>query len=181
MKKIMIVLGVCVLLLAMPAMTAISIPKIKNVKTIVGSLSNRSSEDAPMWADGSFNGTWGLREWSFIAELFGAEDGMVEIEIGNISGYYGNIIGFINGIVGQIYPHYNHSKTVDIGGICLGRILFGEIGEINVTDIESEYSVFVEEANYVGIGALNDTSFDYRIMSYKGPTFYIKGTFTKFD
>jgi hypothetical protein len=157
----------------MPAISAISIPKFQKLKKEIFEINNVLKEDnIPRWADGTFTGKWGLREYSLIF-------GMVEFEIGNISGFYGKFIGSIKIFKGKFYPAWNESKIINISGIYAYSVLFGQIGDI---DIESnEYDIETNETSYVGIGSQNITDYNWRIMSKTGPTFYIKGVFSKFD
>ena len=103
-----------------------------NTRTILQKFTTKS-EDHPLWADGTFNGKWGLREYNILVDaLDGNKTGMVTIEIGNVSGYYGKIIGPIYVLKGTFYPHYNHSRTSNITGLYFWRILSGRLGSINV-------------------------------------------------
>ncbi len=174
MKKILITLGICLLIATMPAMTSLSLPKFKNINKPISILEKVSlnEEDIPIWADGTINGTWGLREF-FLSN-------MIEIPIGNISGYYGKLFGQINIFSGKIYPNWNTSLITNITGIYFGPVLFGGIGDINLT-VDDIYNINVNETNYVGIGNKNDTDFNWRIMGISGPTFFIKGDFTQFE
>lgn len=173
MKKLIIILGVCVLLAGMPAMTAISIPKMKNLKRTLPIFEKitANEDDAPYWAEGTFNGTWGLREFLFLR--------MIEIEIGNISGYYGTLLGPIKVIKGEFYPHWNHSKVTNITGVYFGAVIFGTIGDVDLKI--DQYNITTNETNYVGLGDQNETRFDWRIMGRQGPTFYMKATISKLE
>ena len=173
MKQTLIILGICILVAGMPAITAVSLPKFNAYNRSISILDRytTSEDDIPSWADGTINGTWGLREFF----LFN----MVEIPIGNISGYYGKLLGPISIFNGQIYPFWNSSDTTNITGIFLGPILFGGIGDINITI--TSYEIDVNETNYVGIGYQEDDEFDWRIMGASGPTFYLKGDFKEFE
>ena len=42
------------------------------------------------------------------------------------------------------------------------------------------YDVELNEANYGAYGNFNETNFDWRLMLSSGPTFYLRGNFTKF-
>jgi hypothetical protein len=136
--------------------------------------------DTPFWASGTFSGKWGLREYDFLADLFDGDNGngMIEYEIGEISGYYGKIFGSLYVIQGIFYPHENLSRISNITGICYGRLMGGRIGDIKV-DIDS-YDFELNEANYGAYGNFNETNFDWRLMLSSGPTFYLRGNFTRF-
>lgn len=174
MKKVILALGVCFLFISLPSMTAISSPKMKNLSRVVNvfdKISMKSEDDMPSWVDGEFNGTWGLKEF-FLLD-------MVEIEIGNISGYYGQILGPFYLMVGQFYPRWNESQITNITGVYFGPIIFGGLGEI---DVETDgYIVSTSETHFAGIGDQNLTHFDWRIMGREGPTFYLKGNFSEFE
>jgi len=43
-----------------------------------------------------------------------------------------------------------------------------------------DYEGTVNETIYVGIGSVNETNFNWRLMGLEGPTFYMEGTFEKF-
>ena len=154
-------------------MTAYSLPKKYNLK---GSISlfeiiRLNEEDIPKWAEGTINGTWGLREFL----LFN----MIEIPIGNVTGYYGKLFGQIYIISGKICPFFNSSKTTNISCIFFGPVVFGTIGDINLT-VEDNFDVNVNETTYVGIGGKDKSIFNWRIMGRTGPTFYLKGNFEEF-
>ena len=163
MRKRLILISLCIFL--------IIIPNISSLKL---------NSDIPMWAKGKFTGTWGLREYDFLADIFDGSDGdgMIEHEIGELSGFYGNIINKVYIIQGVFYPHENHSKTSNITGICYGHLLGGRIGDINVN--MDTYEIELYEANYGALGDFNETSFNWRLMLRTGPTFYLKGNFISF-
>ena len=174
MKKIIIITITCLLLIATPALAGFQ------AKTnLFTKLNNYEADEAPKWADGTFNGTWGLREYNWLVDLLdGNKTGMVEIELGNVTGHYGKYLKQICIFQGEFYPYCNTSQKSNISGVSLGRILGGRIGDIDV-DAE-DYNFELEEANYCGIGGINQTGFDWRIMLSHGPTFYIKGTYNSF-
>jgi len=170
MKKALIVISLSIFLVSMPSFAALSIPRLNKANENLLNLSNKSLNkgDIPNWADGRINGTWGMREFSLLI-------GMVEIEIGNITGYYGNIFGSINYFQGKFSPFFNENIITNITGFSFGSVIFGYIGDV---DLETElYKIKTNESNYVGIGGFNESNFDWRIMSWTGPTFFIKGTF----
>ena len=176
MKKTMIILALCVLIAGMPAISSMSIPKFSNLnRTLpISEKISLNQDDVPPWADGTVNGTWGLREFF----LFN----MREIPIGNITGYYGKLLGPIYVFAGKFYPRWNLKQTTNISGIFFGPVVFGVIGDINLTfeDIGELYDIKTNETNYVGIGINEETVFDWRIMGVSGPAFFIKGNFTEF-
>ncbi len=170
MKKTIILIAICILLASFSITHAIS---IKDTFEEIKTFDNKDkTKDTPNWATGEFKGTWGIREYTL---LFG----MVEIEIGNISGYYREHLNFIRVIGGEFYPHYNTSKKSNITGINIGSVIYGNIGDINIENID--YDINQNKSNYVGIGLKNESSFNYRIMGKTGPTMYIKGSFNAFE
>jgi len=180
MKKIVLLL-ICLTIFSMPAINAISFQNISNTKKDLDLTDNKisKSERAPFWADGTFSGKWGLREYDLLVDLLDGKDGngMFQCEIGNISGYYGKIIGPIYCLSGKIYSN-NDTKISNITGIFMGRLLGGRIGDICLN--VGSYDIEINEADYGAFGAFNDTNFDWRIMLISGPTFYMNGTFSKF-
>lgn len=163
MRKKLILFNVCILLFIMPNISGISY-----------------NSDSPIWASGSFSGKWGLREYDFLRDFFDGENGngMVEYEIGELSGYYGKIFSNLYIIQGEFYPYDNTSRVSNISGICYGHLLGGRIGNISA-DIDT-YEVELREANYGAYGNFNETCFNWRLMLNTGPTFYLKGEFSKF-
>ena len=101
----------------------------------------------------------------------------MNIELGTVSGYYKE--GALSFFAGAFVPHWNESCVTYINGVYFGPILFGELGDLTVED--AEYEGTCNETIYVGIGNYNATNFDWRLMGQEGPTFYMKGTFTKFE
>jgi len=170
MKKIIIVLLSIFIILTCQSISAFSI--IKNNHTLVNrNIDNKEFNDIPYWADGYLNGTWGIREYNILL-------GMIEIPIGNISGFYGKVLGPINYFSGQFYPIWNQSKLTNITGFYFSSFILGRIGDIDVTQIE--YDIKTNESGYGGFGSYNQTNFNYRIVGKSGPTIFLKGTFSKF-
>ena len=132
----------------------------------------------PLWRSGTFYGKWGLREYDILTDLFDGENGngMMEYEIGNISGYYKKIVKNLYIIQGIFYPYKDQSQISNFSGLCYGNLLFGNIELIKI-DIEV-YDFEIVESNYVGFGEFNDTSFNWRLMLKTGPTFYLEGSFS---
>lgn len=74
MKKILLISGICLLLIGMPAISAISdssnIASKSNKVNILNRLINKEDtsttptvDDPPGWANGNFSGLWGLDIW----------------------------------------------------------------------------------------------------------------------
>jgi len=163
MRKKLILAGLCVLLFIMPNISGLSY-----------------KSDTPFWASGTFSGKWGLREYDFFADFFDGENGngMVEYEIGELSGFYGKIFHNLYVIQGEFYPYDNQSRVSNISGLCYGHLLGGRIGDIKVD--KDNYDIELNEANYGAYGDFNETCFNWRLMLNSGPTFYLKGDFLKF-
>ena len=164
MKKILLAIGLCFLLLGMSAATSMSIPKIKDLNSKIR-LNNISSdsEDTPNWAAGNFTGSWGLNIWG--GDWF---------PIGCIEGYYG--IGFLWDIkIGRFLIECGGEDGKENGtnleGIFFGPFLLG-----NVIDMETGNT-----SAFVGIGEYNEINFRWRVMAKSGPVLYIKGTFAEFE
>lgn len=167
MKKLIIVIGVCFLLLAMPATIAISTPNLKLAKRSSSIFTrvnfdkekNGSPEDDPPgWANGNFSGLWGLDIW-----------GQWHIPVGWTYGYYKRTPEF-----GYFYAGFGNFAQENaswyIQGYFFGPFMFGSMGE-------NEYA---NETLFVGIGGINETDYHWRMMGKVGPTFYVEGTYTKF-
>lgn len=173
MKKILTISIICFLLLSMSTITTVSKPSttfLKTGKNLIEKTLSKSQE-TPSWAEGNLTGTWGIREYSLLL-------GMIEIELGNISGHYKNIFGSIYIFKGVFYPHWNNTETTNITGIYFfNHFIFGQLGDINISDPGYE-DIETNETGYSGYGLYNETCFDWRLVSNAGPTFYIKGTFS---
>lgn len=159
MKKLLAIIGICFLLVAMPATMAVSLPKIYDIKTNIAT--NESSvstvDEPPEWANGNFSGEWGLTLL-----------GIPITPLGWIEGYYQNIgFGRLEGVFGR--P--NCSEEGKISGIMLYVFFLG-----GVENIETGNGTFV-----TGIGIANETHFYWRISAIIGPSFYIFCEYTKFE
>jgi hypothetical protein len=165
MKKVIFIL-ISVFVLLMPTITAINFQKTNSNEYTL-----ETSDDTPAWADGSFSGKWGIREYSILFQR------LINIELGNVSGYYSN--GFLNRIDGKFIPRWNESLETRIVGRYIGPFIFGSLGNLEMED--PDYSDDVNQTFYVGLGTNNETVFDFRLMGQEGPTFYMKGTFSKFN
>lgn len=163
MKKIFLIIGVCVILLGMSTATAISIHKIKNINSekIITSTISADPENAPNWAVGNFTGKWGLNVW-----------GADWLPLGCVEGYYGK--GFHwNVKIGRLlieYARNDEENSSKLEGIFFGPYLLGKATDENGN-----------ETAFVGIGSYNETNFRWRVMGEVGPTLYMKGTFAKFE
>jgi hypothetical protein len=159
-----VVLGVCVLLITMPATLSKTTSTLKfaqrntNVLTPEFEKTTSPADDPPDWANGNFSGLWGFDIW-----------GEWHIPVGWMFGYYKRNTNF-----GYFYAGFAEfgepNATWFIKGYIFGPFMFGSIGE-------NEYA---NETLFVGIGRYNDTNYHWRLMGEEGPTFFVDGTYTKF-
>jgi len=168
MKKIMLAIAIALLLICMPLTISVSTPKINLEKTKITILKDISSSELerPLWAQGYFNGTWAY-------DFLGA--GIPWPPLGNLSGYYS--IGYHWDIrMGHFlvdFSLYNGDDAARVEGWFFGPFLGGEFWQTN------------DDANktvFVGVGNYNETSteFSWRLMAFRGPTFYMWGNSTRF-
>jgi len=165
MKKFLVVLGICVLLANMLTTFAKSTPTLKfiqrNTNLFTTDIEKKPSpaDDPPEWANGNFSGLWGIDIW-----------GEWDIPIGWMFGYYKRNTNF-----GYFYAGFAEFEQQNaswfIQGYFFGPFMFGSIGE-------NEYA---NETLFVGIGRYNDTNYHWRLMGEVGPTFFVDGTYTKFQ
>ena len=160
MKKLMLILGVCFLLVAMPTLSALPMraPKTHHLDTVMEEQAIESKEpiqpmDVPEWAEGNLTGLWGVNVLGQPLE-----------PIGWLYGFYGTYQ------FAAAFWVFNESEISGyIGGLHIGPFLLGKI-------------VFPDENEtlFVGLGGRNETHFYYRLMGIVGPTFYIYGIHIKF-
>ncbi len=175
MKKLLLTLTVGILLISVPIMTAASTPVIKNYKSSylfekIGV--NSDPDEPPTWADGTFNGTWGIRKYVLSV-------GVINISLGNVSGYYAkNCLGWIAGTFYVKNETNEDTPVSEFKGIFFDVFFCGRLGKM---DIETdEYNESYDETLFVGIGYQNETKFDWGFMGLKGPTFYTVGEFKEY-
>ena len=154
MKKILAVLGICILLAIMPTMSAVSHQKVDTIET------QMPTDTPPEWATGNFTGEWGL---SVLGVPF--------VPLGWIEGYYAQ-----SGILGRYEGYFAEfnvtNATGKIAGFMLGPFMIG-----GVQDIATGNGTW-----FVGIGGVNETQqFYWRLTGILGPNFYIYGTYTEFE
>jgi hypothetical protein len=171
MRRKIILICLCVILVLLPTVSSISIQKIKNIiekKTDCFFID--SSNDVPYWADGNFTGKWGM-------ELSSIFLGKIEIELGNVYGYFSeNMFGRLNG---KFTYYWNETKTTNISGVYFGAFIFGGIGDVEINTIE--YNGKCNESVYAGLGDRNETDFYFRLIGREGPIYYMEGKFNHFD
>jgi hypothetical protein len=167
--KVLICLGICFLLLGIP----IAIAAPNSIETTLNSMSNHVTQrlfdrertiieptnDPPAWANGNFSGVWGFSIW-----------GEWEIPVGWTYGYYKR-----NPTLGYFYAKFGNFEEENtswfIQGYFIGPFMFGSIGE----------NESANETLFVGIGRINETDYHWRMMGEVGPTFFVEGTYTKFE
>ena len=166
MKKILLAIGLCIMLLGMSTATSISITK--NTPKIVDSNALSSDqEDAPRWAAGNFTGTWAY-------DLLGM--GVPYPPLGDLSGFY--TMGYHWSVrVGRFlinFSRFNGDNAATLEGIFFGPYLFGQYWTNNDD---------TNKTSFVGIGQYNESSseFVWRLMAFKGSTFYMWGYSAKFE
>jgi hypothetical protein len=168
MKRILILIGVCILLFIMPTTLAISVPTTKLAQHNINIFTKEKSviennispiDDPPGWANGNFSGVWGFSIW-----------GEWEIPIGWTFGYYRR-----SPTLGYFYAKFAYFEEGNtswfIQGYFIGPFMFGSIG----------HNESANETLFVGIGRINETDYHWRMMGEVGPTFFVEGTYTKFD
>jgi hypothetical protein len=158
MKKRMILIGVCCLLLLSPITMGVSVhqPTVTDSpvleKTRVSTLG-----PPPSWAKGNFSGVWGL---SFL--------GYPLAPLGWITGYY-QTIGL--GSLDAVYASFNETNaTAFLRGIMLWIFFMGGAGSLQTGN-----GTWV-----TGIGVANETHFYWRINPLIGPSYYIFCSYTAF-
>jgi hypothetical protein len=170
MKNIVFVFVIGILIVGMPLAAAVSNPSSINPNPATSNLTNAPvsvikttpparAEDPPNWANGNFSGVWGFDIW-----------GEVHIPVGWMFGYYNRNPNF--GYFYAAFGYFNYENiSWFIQGFFFGPFMFGSLGEN-------------ESANttvFVGIGRYDETNYHWRLMGEKGPTFFMNGTYTKFN
>ena len=162
MSRVLIVLGVCVLLMAMPAYMAVPMHEAKRLKTTFVSTAESCfsavNDTPPDWANGNFSGVWGLN-------LLGRP----LPPAGWVAGYYSNMgVGRFVGV----FAEFNATNVTGyLGGLFFGPFMVGIVG--NITTGNSTY--------FVGPGRHNETHFYWRLMGIVGPTYYMYGKYSRFE
>jgi hypothetical protein len=159
MKKQLIVLGIILLLIVMPALpTVISTPVQKNPLPLQKTPTYQLLDPAPDWAKGNFSGVWGITIL-----------GVPTQPLGWINGYYENI-GL--GKLEAEYADFNSTNaTATLGGFMLWIFFFG-----GVKNIATGNTTWVS-----GIGVANETDYYLRLNAIIGPSYYMFVQYTKFE
>ena len=161
MKKILITIAVCLLIIGMPAMTAFPMTKQNIVQTQLKSRtpSVLYNDTPPDWAAGNFSGVWGLT-------IFGiplAPSGWIE-------GYFANTPGL--GRLEGGYAEFNVTNaTTILTGFMIWIFFLG--GVVNVATGNGTW--------VTGIGVANETHFYWRLNAIIGPSYYIHCEYSKFE
>ena len=172
MKKILII-GVCLLIMSMPLVSALSLPRLRSRSiTTFETFNSFDEEEIPTWATGNVTGKWGI-------EIINETSEENIIELGNITGYYSD--RYVGLISGKIEPYENESNATYFEGIFLGPFILGRIGELKINIEEIGYYKNYNETIFVGIGEMNETEYHWRVLGLKGPIFYWDGEFQKFE
>lgn len=162
MKKLLLVTVISILLIGLPAATAISPPIKKPLKiigkTIINDINYIKEDTPPNWANGNFSGVWGLDIW-----------GEYHIPIGWMFGYYKLGIN-----IGYFVAGFNFFEEPDISwfvqGYIFGIFMFGSM----------DANEYTNQTFFVGIGNCNETTYHWRVMGEQGPTFFMHGKYTVF-
>ncbi len=162
MKKILLTLGICFILIAMPIMTANPMKQIRNprIKTLMSDIEKQTPalDEPPEWANGNFTGVWGITILGFPTP-----------PMGWIAGYYQEIgLGTLAGVFGP----FNGNATGVIAGFMLWVFFMGGVEDIATGD-----------GTYVaGIGIANETNSHYymRLHGILGPNYYMSVEYTRF-
>ncbi len=167
MKKTLLLIIICSILLLMPMTTAIHTSKVLE-KPLIKIIAEKTSQttpiddDPPSWANGNFSGYWGFDIW-----------GETHLPLGVMYGYYGNMN--LGVFLGEFRTYWEENASGYIRGVFFGPFMFGGLGNI------SNAGTYENETLFVGIGRYNETDFHWRIMGETGPTFFMQGTYSKFE
>ena len=151
MKKILGVLGICILLVSPLSLAESGTANCNNIEHRNGTI----LDDPPEWANGKFNGTWGLSVL-----------GLPAAELGWVEGYF-----FAAGIFGRFEGYFAEWKDEEpvsfIAGFILLFNMVGYVGSLQNPDNGTFFS---------GLGAPNENGeFYYRINLIIGPSWYMQG------
>ena len=159
MKKKIISLGLCCLLLLVPSITAFPVHHtITKASTLNPPHQTDKMDPPPTWAHGNFSGVWGLT-------ILGVPVG----PSGWITGYYENI-GL--GQFDAVYGTFNETNASSfLRGFMLWIFFLGFAG-----NLQTGNGTWV-----MGLGVANETSYYCRINTIIGPSFYILANYYPFE
>lgn len=162
MKKSLISILICIIIMIMP-MTTATFPIDKSLFTKKPGNSNKNTllhDTPPDWAMGNFSGEWGI---SIV--------GIPILPLGWIEGYF-SVIGITGRIEGVFAEFKDEEPQAFIQGFV---ILYNMIGIVG--DIETGNGTF-----FMGLGFPNENGeYYYRISLIIGPSFYMMGTWSEFE
>jgi hypothetical protein len=162
MKKILLILGISIMLLT-PVVLSENIKLIENTteENINCNVRNTRYMDPPGWANGRFNGTWGLNIL-----------GVPAVELGWVYGYFDAI-----GIFGRLEGYFAEWKDEEPVSFITGFIiLYNMIGYVGSIENSSNGTFFS------GLGAPNENGeFYYRINLFIGTSWYMEGTWEEIE
>jgi hypothetical protein len=159
MKKLLIIIGICILLVGMPLTTAVFSQKIKHhPDTQILSINKPilTTDTPPDWATGYFVGVIGMTN----------STGYPQPHRGIVAGYCSD--DFKGRFAGVIAKNTESEPIGYTGGYIRIPFMFGIIGNISSK----------KQISMVGLGVCNETHFYLRIMTLVGPTFYMAGKYS---
>ena len=157
MRKIIIIIGICVLLISTNVLSATNtITEKIEEKTEINNFKREDIDDPPGWATGEFNGTWGISAL-----------GLPALELGWVEGYF-SVLGIFGRIEGDFAEWKNNEPTGYISCFVIAYYMIGLVGDYKNPD----NSTF-----FVGLGAPNENGeFYYNLNLFVGPSWYMIGT-----
>ena len=162
MKKILIILGICFLVIGMPAMTASPLQKLNHVRNqlpIKNPSAVLNNDTPPDWAAGNFSGVWGLNLLGFPLPASGW-----------VEGYFANKPG-----LGRLEASFAEFNVTNATGLISGFMLW-------IFFMGGVSSVATGNGTWVsGIGVANETHFYWRLSAITGPSYYIHCEYSKFE
>ncbi len=162
MKKLIIAIGICFLLMTMPVMTAFPMQKqshLKNQLPLKTQSVTLDNDTPPDWAAGNFSGVWGLNIL-----------GVPLPPAGWVKGYFANQPGL--GRLEAGFAEFNVTNaTGAIAGFMIWIFFIG-----GVSSVETGNGTYV-----AGIGVANETHFYWRLNAIVGPSYYIHCEYSKFE
>ena len=161
MKKLLIVLGLCVLLVGMPAFTAAPLQKntTHERRLPISAPQSFDNDTPPDWAAGNFTGVWGLNLLGLPLPASGWVEGYFAIQPG----------------LGRIEGEFAEFNVTNATGWLAGQMIWifflGGVGSV-----ETGNGTWVS-----GIGVANETHFYWRLNAIIGPSYYIHCEYSKFE
>jgi len=162
MYKKIVTIGLCLLLIGMPAVLGANQPMLRTHRVVENDDHPQQTpipvEDPPEWANGNFSGVWGIDIW-----------GEAQIPLGWLYGYYKRMnFGIFYGAFNEFGEEQDNFF---LQGIFVGPFMFGTLGN----------DTGANDTLFVGLGGYDETNFYWRIMGQTGPTFFMYGNYSKFE